>query len=504
MAAALAFGSIGSRVTRQPMYTFHYENVLGTSMEVRVGAPSPDRAEAAADAALAEIRRQSNILSGYDPQSEFSRWTRTRDRAVPVSPELFELLGMWDEWRDRTGGALDASAETVGALWKKAEAEGRIPSPAEIRAAVDTVRQKHWTVDAPERTATHTSDAPLMLNSFTKSWVVDRAAEAAAGTEGVSAVVLNIGGDLVVRGSTEEPINIADPLSDSENSRPAARILVRDRAVATSGNYRRGFEIGGRHYSHIVDPRTGMPVEDVVSATVVAPAAVDAGALATAFSVLAPQESRKLAESIPGAEYLIIRRNGSRIASPGWHAMELPITSEDTAAAPVPFANSFAAAPQAAGTWNSNFELSIELELARIQGFGARRPYVAIWVEDKDHFPLRTLALWFDKTRWLPEMHAWYRSDRLRGMAEGTDITSTVSSATRPPGKYTFKWDGKDNAGKTVKPGKYTVFIEVAREHGSYQLLKQEIDFNGQPFEMQFAPNQEIAAASVDYHKVAH
>ena len=68
---------------------------------------------------------------------------------------------------------------------------------------------------------------------------------------------------------------------------------MRDRAVATSGNYRRGVRIGDRFYSHIIDPRTARPVGHILSSTVVAPNPSDAGALATAFSVLSPEESAK-------------------------------------------------------------------------------------------------------------------------------------------------------------------------------------------------------------------
>ena len=103
---------------------------------------------------------------------------------------------------------------------------------------------------------------------------------------------------------------------------------------------------------------------------------------------------------------------------------------------------------------------------------------LSAWVEDKDKYPVRTLALWFKGERWLPDLRAWHHSDQLRALAEGSDITTSVSSATRSPGKYTLKWDGKDNGGKLVKAGKYTVYIEAAREHGTYQLMKQEIDFS--------------------------
>jgi hypothetical protein len=145
-------------------------------------------------------------------------------------------------------------------------------------------------------------------------------------------------------------------------------------------------------------------------------------------------------------------------------------------------------------------ELGITLELAQLGGF-ARRPYVAVWIEDKDKFPVRTLALWYQKERWLPDLRGWYRDDRMRAMAEGNEIAASIASATRAPGKYTLKWDGKDNAGKPVKPGKYTVNIEAAREHGTYQIMRQEMELDGKPKQFQLSGNQEISSAAIDYRK---
>lgn len=132
------------------------------------------------------------------------------------------------------------------------------------------------------------------MNSFVKSYIMDHAVAVAMQTPGVTAVVMNIGGDLVIRGAWTEPVNIADPQSDFENSDPAARLRLRDRAIATSGSYRRGVDIAGHHYSHIVDPRTGRTAEDILSATVISPRPSDAGALATAFCVLTPDQTSQL------------------------------------------------------------------------------------------------------------------------------------------------------------------------------------------------------------------
>ncbi|HEY3443152.1 MAG TPA: DUF2271 domain-containing protein [Paludibaculum sp.] len=485
-AAAMAGGTGAERVR-----TYHYENVLGTSLELKIGATSPAAAQRAESAVMKEIARQSGILSAYNPASEFSRWSRTTGQQVQVSPELYEMLGLFDRWREQSGGALDASAEVVGRVWKNAAAQNRLPTAAELDGAVALVRKAHWRLDPSANSAEHLSDAPLALNSFAKSYIANKAGEAALRESGVSGVVVNLGGDMVIRGAHAERVDIANPLSDAENSAPLARLLVKDRAVATSGNYRRGVSIDGKWYSHIVDPRTGMPVDHVVSATVVAPTAADAGALATALNVVSVEEASRLAAKTPGAEYMLIAANGRRIQSAGWKAMEMPL-----AAAP-------AAQPAAAGTWNAAYELVVSLELSRFDGQPYRRPFVAVWIEDKDRFPVRTLALWFDKERWLPDLKQWYRDERLRSLAEGNDITASVSSATRPPGKYSLKWDGKDQTGKPVKTGRFTVCIEAAREHGTYQVIRQEVDFNGKPQQFQLPANIEIAGAALDYRKAA-
>jgi thiamine biosynthesis lipoprotein ApbE len=410
-------------------------------------------------------------------------------RATPVSPELIEVLGLFDQWRNRTGGALDASAEAITRVWSKAAAEHRMPSSEEIAAGVAAAKGRHWTLDAAHGTATHLDSTPLALNSFAKSYIVGHAADAALATAGVTAAVVNIGGDLVVRGNWTEPVRIADPRSDAENAEPADRLSIRDAAVATSGNYRRGVEIAGKHYSHIVDPRTGQPVDHVISATVVASDPAEAGALATSMCVLQPEESRRLAP--PGVEYLLIAADGKRIESAGWKRLRAAGMAMSPAPAPAP----------AAGTWDPAYELTINLEIARISEMRAHRPYVAVWIEDADKFPVRTIALWFQKPRWLPELKAWYRADHLRSTTEGNDITGSVSSATRPPGKYKLKWDGKDNKGNLVKAGKYTVNIEAAREHGTYQIIRKEMDFDGKPADIQLPGGTELSAVSLEYRK---
>ncbi len=481
--------SVASPVPKKNMhlYVSHFENVLGTSMEFKASALSQQAAANAENAAIQEIKRLSKILSAYDAESEFSHWMHTSNKSVPVSKELFDVLQLFDEWRVKTGGALDASAEVIGKVWRNAAAQQTLPSQEQLNTAVTEVQKIHWALDPATQSAVHISNAPLMLNSFVKSYIIKSAAELAGKSNKIEAVLVNIGGDMVVSGNHNETIRVSDPKADAENETPIDEILINNKAVATSGNYRRGEMINGHWYSHIVDPRTGIPADNILSATVVADNATDAGALATAFNVMTPAESKVLASKVPGAEYMIITKDGERIESAGWKAMELPVTEKN-----------LVADNKSVGA--NDFEMVVNLEVAQQKEGFAKRPYVAIWVEDENHAAIRTLTVWHATDRYMPELRSWYLKYRSLYTSD-KNFSTSITSATRSAGKYTVKWDGKDDKGEVMKPGKYTIKIEASREHGTYQLMRQEFDWNETPKQITLTGNVEIASASLDFKK---
>lgn len=496
-----------AKAWRVAPHVFHHENVLGSSLELKINAPTEILARESESAALAEIDRIAKIISTYDGESAFSRWSGTHRQAVRVAPEIMDVLALYDRWEERSRGALNAGAESIFRLWEKAGRDQRRPDPGEIDAALAIALSPHWKLDLAEGTATHLGKGPLTLNAAGKGYIVERACRAAMAVRGVRGAVVNIGGDICVKGDLGETVDIANPRNPAENAWPVARIALRNQAVATSGDYRRGMDIGGTHFSHIVDPRTGQPVDHVISATAVAPDAADADALATIFSILTPTESLRLADELPGVECLLIAKDGKRIASRDWHRSEMPILlaalGDFQLVSNEPSPSPAAAATAAGADWDPSCELMVNLEVAGIQNQRARRPYVAVWIEDRDKFPVRTLALWYNarEVKYLRELRSWNQGDQIRAVAEGRDIKASVSGATRAAGKYMLKWDGRDNAGKPVKAGKYTVLIEVAREHGTHQLIRQEMDFSGVPHHLDLPANAEISGSSLDYRR---
>jgi thiamine biosynthesis lipoprotein ApbE len=501
-------------------FAFYHENVMGTSLELRVIARGPEAAAWAEAQVLGEIDRLSRIFSSYDATSEFRRWQATRNEPVQLSDELFDLLLACDCWRDRSGGAFDVRVEALSLLFGRAAQRKMMPAAGELAGARALMSSAAWRLDAESRTGTHLSDCPLSLNAIAKGYIIERACTLALEPgRGVLGVLLNVGGDLRVVGEAPRTLGIVSPWADSESSEPIALVEVKNRAVATSGRSQRGFRIEGKWHSHIFDARSGLPATGVASATVIAPRSADADALATIFNVLPPEESLRLAKTLPDVECLIVTEDGRTTRSEGWRRYEkavgAPLIAAPVGVALVPLATRIQGdeppAPAiASNARNPDFELVINFEINQPDGAGRRyrRPYVAIWVENKDGFPVRNLTLWVSMGgsgpfQWLPDLKRWYRADQARKEVENKDLVFTMARPTRPPGKYKVIWDGKDDHGKPVPAGEYTLFIDAAREHGTYQSIRKPLALADKPLTEVLKGNVEIKAASIEYRRKA-
>ncbi|QEH36036.1 Thiamine biosynthesis lipoprotein ApbE precursor [Aquisphaera giovannonii] len=490
-------------------WSFFHEDVMGTSLELRVRADGEAAARGAEARVLAEIDRLSRVFSSYDDSSELRRWLAGPSGPVRLSPELRAMLAACDGWRERSGGAFDVRAEVFSRIWAAAERRGSPPSAAELAAGRATLGRPAWRLDPDAGTAERPADVPISLNAIAKGHIVGRAAAAglAAGAgAGVHGLVMNVGGDLRAMGEIEAKVGVVAPWNDSEGADPLTVLSVRDRAVATSGRSQRGFRIGGRWYSHILDPRTGEPAREAAAATVVAPRSDDADALATACCVLPPEDGLRLVAGVPGAECLIVDRDGAAVRSPGFSRYELAMASQE---GEKPAAKEGARPKDgAAAAWNRDHELLIDFEINAPEGSGRRyrRPYVAIWVEDADGTVVRNLTLWVSMGgagpfQWMPDLKRWYRAEQARKKIEKKDLFFTLARPTRPPGKYKVAWDGKDTQGRPVPRGEYTILIDAVREHGTYQHLQKKVELGDAPFREELKGDVEIKSATIEYRR---
>ena len=331
---------------------------------------------------------------------------------------------------------------------------------------------------------------------------MDRVVDAAM-RAGIHSVVLNVGGDIVVRGAVSEPIDIAD----REMTRRMGADVTDRRArcaVATSGDYRRGVDIAGVHYSHIVDPRSGRPARDVISSTVVATNPADAGALATAFSILTPAESQELAAAMPGVEYLLVDKDGQRLASSGWNRLEVTARPERSAAVraavtarPV---QTPASARGASAQWDPTMELAINFEIPRSAD--------ARCVHSSPCGSKISTSSQCGRSRCVPRGPVSPGGQGLvprRPVAQhvGEHVDRPLHRCRHAPRQMQLKWDGKDQAGNFVKPGKYRVHRVVARtRHACPDRSPGEMTFNGTPQTLEFKPGTELGVVSFECHKI--
>ncbi|MGY2894171.1 FAD:protein FMN transferase [Deinococcus sp. UYEF24] len=298
-----------------------FERVLGTTLDLQIVAATQAGAVQAQKALLDEIDRLEEVFSRYLPGSELNRWLKSSG-PVPVSPELGRVLQQALAWKAFSGGAFHPATEALSPLWKEAEASGVTPDVravlGEMAAPLYTVQERagHWTAERLTR-------LPLGFNSFAKGFIADRACDAAYAVPGVQQVLVNIGGDLRTLGPQGVQVDIADPFTLADNAAPVCSVRVQGQGAATSGRSRRGFQVDGRWYSHLLDPRSGQPAEQVISASVIAPDSATADVLATIFSVLSPHDSLQLSVNRPGIACLLVTADGQIHTSPLWEEYQI-------------------------------------------------------------------------------------------------------------------------------------------------------------------------------------
>lgn len=160
---------------------------------------------------------------------------------------------------------------------------------------------------------------------------------------------------------------------------------------------------------------------------------------------------------------------------------------------------SFAAAQATTQTpaWPAGMALAVDLTVATQATGRVKRPYVAVWIEDPQGNTIRNVSVWVKQghgnPRWVDELRRWTRQNE--------ELVSTVSSATRNPGRYTVAWDGKNDKGKLVPQGAYFVCVESAREHGPYSLVRQSVTVGTAPFKKSLGKDNDIEDVSVSLVK---
>ena len=232
------------------------------------------------------------VFNRFNKGSELSRLNR-QAAAAPfvVSDDMQRVLSLSRRWYQVSGGVFDPSVVPLIDLWNRAGESGMQPTADEVNAARSLVGLDHVSLVSGDRILFSTEGMGLDFGAIAKGWIVDAAVDLLK-QRGVKKGLVEAGGDACAFGGGTFRFGIQDPTA---KDRLIGTVEVGKDAVVTSGHYERFMVIGGKRYSHIIDPSTGRPADNgLVSATVVGGSAADADALATVLMVLGLEEGMEL------------------------------------------------------------------------------------------------------------------------------------------------------------------------------------------------------------------
>ncbi len=282
-------------------------SAMGTDARLQVQAAGLDDARRMCEAAAQRVWGLEALMSTYSPGSEVSALNGPgRREFVPLSPDTLAVIAEAKRMHALTDGAFEVTYAPLRTLWRHAQELGRVPQPQEVEKALAMVGLSKLTVKGA-RARLDCDGMEVDLGGIAKGYAIDSAAEMLQHS-GAESGIVDIGGDMRLFGRMAPGRDWRVRVRQVKGAAADHVLTLPPCAVATSGDYERGFRIGDKRYSHIVDPRTGWPVENMTSVTVVAPDAISADGLATGLSVLGVERGIEIVDSLPGVECLIMER----------------------------------------------------------------------------------------------------------------------------------------------------------------------------------------------------
>jgi thiamine biosynthesis lipoprotein len=307
---------------------FEFEEThMGVPVRIILYAESAENAQTAAKNAFECFRVLNKIMSDYDSESELSKLCVAFDsfnghsndhgqKAVPVSRDLFAVLKSAKHFSNISDGAFDITVSPFVRLWRRSRRQKELPKQRYLDQARELVGNHLWTLDeSTQSVQILKSGVRFDLGGIAKGYAIDRAFETIQ-KYGIETMLIDAGGDLRV--------GKAPPDGWKINLNGEETIIVDNIAVATSGDQFQFVKINGVKYSHIIDPQTGLGLTTPCTVHVTAPTATDADALASATTVLKPEQGIALIETLKNSSVKIIFHQDNRIfQSKNWTEKKL-------------------------------------------------------------------------------------------------------------------------------------------------------------------------------------
>ncbi|MCP4644696.1 MAG: FAD:protein FMN transferase [bacterium] len=290
----------------EPAHETFMHRAMGTQFEftlyAREGDTSTGDLAAIAEQAFAAVDALEGRISRYQPTSQLTYLNNhAAEKAVRVAPDIRDLLVFVKKMYEETDGAFDPTVGPLIKLWGFYKGEGRLPTQDELDKALASVGMDKVAINADERTAEFLVDGMMLdFGGIGKGLALDKAAQVLR-NYGVTRGILHVGTSTVLAigappGESGWTVRIRDPYN---NERYIDEVILKDESLSTSGSYEKFFELDGKEYCHIFDPRTGNPVQGTLSVTAIAKDGTTSDALSTSFFVMGEDKARDYCQQHP-------------------------------------------------------------------------------------------------------------------------------------------------------------------------------------------------------------
>ncbi|MFT7669312.1 MAG: thiamine biosynthesis lipoprotein [Planctomycetota bacterium] len=292
-----------SQTVCKPVQIERQLSAMGTSLFIRLEAPTRAEALAASELAAQAIDGVEAMLSTWRQDSELSLLNRSEaGEPFELSLNLAHDLSRAFEWRSRTHGAFDPTVGALVELWDL-RGLGKQPSASDLRLGLLASGTKAFDLQSPTTIVRRVANARIEEGGFGKGAGID-VALANLRAAGIKRAEVDLGGQVALLACTEaQTFEIAHPL---HRDQALLALNLFKGSIATSGNSERSLQVEGKTIGHLLDPRTGEPATDFGSVTVWSESAFDADCLSTALFVLGPDAAMEFAASCQSIEAIVI------------------------------------------------------------------------------------------------------------------------------------------------------------------------------------------------------
>ncbi|SDB28861.1 thiamine biosynthesis lipoprotein [Desulfonatronum thiosulfatophilum] len=306
-----------STACRQPTEHVFRGMTMGTVYTVRVAGVSSRAVSGLESEIRGRLEEINASMSLYRPDSVISRFNALESsQSMTVGGDFWNVLRASVLVHELTDGAFDPTVKPLLDLWGfgpgSSFAIGQPPDMDQVRETLEAVGLHLIDSSEPREPRKLHPRVQLDFGGVAKGYAVDALAEVLR-QRNLADFLVDIGGDVLVSGRNAggEPwrIGLSQPDRDMVGNEVLLVLRPKNAAVLTSGDYRQYFHHDGRYFSHVIDPRTGHPLDNgVASVTVIAESAVYADALATGLMVMGADAGLELVESLPDVEALFLIR----------------------------------------------------------------------------------------------------------------------------------------------------------------------------------------------------